>query len=264
MRTIFFAMGMLVLAANGLHAEKRKLVWADEFDYQGLPDKTKWGYEEGFVRNNEKQYYTRGRLENARVEGGMLILECRKEQFTPENHAPVEYTSASLLTRNKASWTYGRIEIRAKIPQGRGVWPAFWTLGRNISRVGWPACGEIDMMEFVGKDPGKIHGTLHYAVNGKHESDTGSIEAAKPYDDFHVYAAEWYPDRVDFYFDSTKYRTVLLDKAGQGERNPFRKPHFLIINFALGGNWGGPIDDSVLPQKLMVDYVRIYADTDGK
>ncbi len=259
-----FAIGLLVMATNGLQAEKWKLVWSDEFDYQGLPDKTKWGYEEGFVRNHESQYYTRGRLENARVEDGMLILECRKEHYTPTNHAAVEYTAGSLNTRNKESWQYGRFEMRAKIPQGKGVWPAFWTLGVDKSRVGWPACGEIDIMEFVGNEANKIHGTIHYAAKGKHRSDGGRLETARPYDDFHIYAVEWRPDRIDFFFDSTKYHTVLIDKAGQGEGNPFRAPHYLLLNFALGGSWGGPIDDAVLPQKFLIDYVRVYKEMEGQ
>jgi beta-glucanase (GH16 family) len=263
MKTLLFAMGMLLMTQNCVHAEEWKLIWSDEFDYQGLPDKTKWDYEEGFVRNNESQYYTRERLENARVEAGLLVLECRKEHFTPKKHAPVEYTAASLITLNKASWQYGRIEVRAKLPQGKGVWPAIWPLGTNISRVGWPACGEIDIMEFIGKEPGNIYGTLHYAIDGKHQSDGGKIETAKPYDDFHIYALEWHPDRIDVFFDSKKYRTVLIDKAGKGEDNPFRKPHYLLINFALGGSWGGPIDETVLPQKFLIDYVRIYKETGG-
>jgi len=246
------------MAANCLQAEEWKLVWSDEFDYQGLPDKTKWNFEEGFIRNDERQYYTRPRLENARVEGGMLVLECRKEEFTPENHAPVAYTSASLVTRKKVSWQYGRIEARAKLPQGKGVWPAIWTLGTNISRVGWPRCGEIDIMEFVGKETNNVHGTLHYSVDGKHQSDGGTMETIKPYDDFHIYAVEWTPDRIDFFFDNKKYHTVRLDKAGEGERNPFRAPHYLILNFALGGSWGGPVDDTILPQKFLIDYVRVY------
>jgi beta-glucanase (GH16 family) len=261
---IFFALAMLVGTASCVQAEKWKLVWSDEFNYQGLPDKTKWDYEEGFVRNDERQYYTRARLANARVEGGTLVLVCRKEQFTPKNHSPVEYTSASLVTRKKASWQYGRIEVRAKLPQGRGVWPALWTLGTNISQVGWPAGGEIDIMEFVGKEADKIHGTIHYAVDGKHQSDTESLRTFRPFDDFHIYAIEWYPDRIDFFFDSTKYHTVLLDKAGKGKDNPFRKPHYLLMNFALGGSWGGPIDDNVLPQKFLIDYVRVYKEMDGE
>jgi len=260
-RTIIFTIGMFIMAANCARAEKWELVWSDKFDYQGLPDRTKWDYEEGFVRNDESQYYTRARLENARVEHGMLVIECRKEHYTPSNHAPVEYTAASLITRNKASWQCGRIEARAKLPQGKGVWPAIWTLGTNISRAGWPACGEIDIMEFVGKEATNIYGTIHYAVGGKHQSDGGSLEVDKPYGDFHVYAAEWYPDRIDFFFDRKKYHTALIEKAGKGEANPFHSPHYLLINFALGGSWGATIDDTVLPQQFLIDYVRVYRAT---
>ncbi len=251
------AMGSCARAADW------KLVWADEFNYQGLPDPSKWDYEEGFVRNHESQYYTRGRLENARVENGMLILECRKEHFKPANRDAVEYTAASLITRNKESWQYARIEMRAKIPEGKGVWPAFWTLGTNITQVGWAKCGEIDIMESVGKDPNNIFGTVHYAVNGKHQSDGGKLPFDKPYADFHIYALEWYPDRIEFFFDGKSYHTVPLDKAGQGADNPFRKPHYLLLNFALGGEWGGPVDDAMLPQKYMIDYVRVYQQPDA-
>jgi beta-glucanase (GH16 family) len=264
MKTFLLMMGLMVAAATGVRAGEWELVWSDEFDYQGLPDKTKWDYEEGFVRNNESQYYTRARLENARVENGMLIIECRKEHFTPANHAPVEYTAASLVTLNKTNWQYGRMEVRAKLPQGKGVWPAIWTLGTNISKVGWPACGEMDIMEFVGKEPNNIYGTIHYAVAGRHQSDGGKLETDKPSDDFHVYAIEWYTNRVDFFFDSKKYHTVLIEKAGNGEDNPFRKPHYLLINFALGGSWGGLIDETILPQKYLIDYVRIYKQKGGQ
>ena len=258
MKAIWIGFGMFIMAVNCLRAEKWELVWADEFNYQGLPDQTKWDYEEGFVRNNETQYYTRARLENTRVEGGRLIIECRKEHFAPTNHAPVEYTSASLITRNKASWKYGRIEVRAKIPQGKGVWPAIWTLGASKARNGWPGCGEIDIMEFVGKEPNKIFGTVHYAVDGKHQSDGGKLETATPYEGFHVYAIEWNRERIDFYFDRKKYHTVPIDKAGKGADNPFRAPHYLLLNFALGGNWGGPFAETVLPQTYLIDYVRVY------
>ena len=264
MKTILLTMMGVILTASCARADEWEPVWSDEFDYEGLPDKTKWDYEEGFVRNKEQQYYTRGRTENARVENGMLVIECRKERFKPQKRGPVEYTSASLITLNKASWKYGRIEVRAKLPQGGGVWPAIWTLGTNISQVRWPACGEIDVMEFVGKDPNKVHATVHYGAQGKHESNGGKLETETPYADFHVYAVEWFPDRMDFFFDNRKYHTFLIDKAGQGEENPFRKPHYLLINFALGGNWGGPIDDAVLPQKYLVDYVRVYRQKSGQ
>ncbi len=260
-RRLLFAIGILLLAASGARAGEWKLVWSDEFNYGGLPDKTKWNYEEGFVRNHEIQYYTRKRLENARVENGMLILECRKEHFTPPHHRPVEYTAASIHTQKTASWKYGRIEVRAKLPSGKGVWPAIWTVGADRSKVGWPACGEIDIMEFIGRLPDKIHGTIHYGVDGKHKSDTGSLTTAKPWEDFHVYAIEWHPDRIDFFFDQQKYRTVLLDQAGKGEANAFRLPHFLRLNFAFGGDWSGAVDDAVLPQKFMIDYVRVYSES---
>ena len=264
MKALLFAISTIVLAATSVHAQKWTLVWSDEFNYQGLPDKSKWDYEEGFVRNHESQYYTRARLENARVGHGVLTIECRKEQFKPENHAAVECTAASLVTKDKVSWLYGRIEVRAKIPHGKGVWPAIWTLGTNISRVGWPACGEIDIMEFVGKEANHIYGTIHYAANHKQEADGGRLEKAGLYDDFHVYAVEWNPDRIDFYVDDTKYHTSLVDKAGKGADNPFRLPHYLILNFALGGDWGGPIDDTILPQKLLIDYVRVYKEADAQ
>jgi len=246
-----------------------KLVWSDEFDYTGLPDKSKWDYEEGFIRNNEMQYYTREREENARVENGTLIIEGRKEQFRnpkyktgskawKQNREFAQYTSACLITQNKASWRYGRIEVRAKLPQGKGVWPAIWTLGINRTSIGWPRCGEIDIMEFVGHDPNRIHANAHYGVDGKHRSDGGKLQTEAPYDGFHIYAIERYPDRIDFFFDETKYYSFTMDKAGKGEDNPFRKQHYLLINLALGGSWGKDIDDSILPQKYVIDYVRVY------
>ncbi len=255
MRTILLALGLL--ATSG-HAADWKLVWADEFNYQGLPDTNKWGYETGFVRNHESQYYTKARLDNARVENGHLVLECRKDHFTPPNHAPVEYTSASVTTRNTTNWQYGRIEVRAKIPRGQGVWPAIWTLGTDKKQVGWPACGEIDIMEFIGKQPNTIHGTVHYALAGKHGSDGSVLNTPNPWEDYHIYALEWTPDRMDFYYDQQKYHSVPVAKADQGANNPFRAPHYLILNFAIGGDWGGPIDDAVLPQQFLIDYVRVY------
>ena len=262
MKTFLLMVG-LVLTFTGVRAGDWELVWSDEFNYTGLPDPTKWDYETGFVRNHESQYYTRARPENARVEHGMLVIESRKEHFKPDNHDAVGYTAASLITQNKASWQYGRFEVRAKIPEGKGVWPAIWTLGTNIASVSWPACGEIDIMEFVGKDTNHIYGTAHFAVAGKHQSDGGRLETKNPYAGFHVYAMEWSPERIDFFFDKTKYHTVPIDKAGQGADNPFRKPHYLLINFALGGEWGGPIDDAILPQKYLIDYVRIYKQKGG-
>ena len=249
---------VLAVAPACLRAADWELVWSDEFNYSGLADSNKWGYEEGFVRNHESQYYTRARLENARVENGSLVIECKREDFKAPNGNAVKYTAASLNTKGRFAWQYGRIEVRAKLPKGKGVWPAVWMLGANISQVGWPSCGEIDIMELVGKEPNNIHGTLHYAVSGRHSSDGGKITTNSPSDDFHVYAVEWFADRIDFYFDTNKYHTVSIDKAGAGADNPFRKPQYLLINFALGGDWGGPFEDSILPQQYLIDYVRVY------
>ena len=252
-----------------------ELAWSDEFNTPGLPDGKKWGYEEGFVRNNELQYYTRGRSANAEVKGGMLVITGRKEKYpNPRYRAGskdrrkarthVDYTAASLITRDRFSFLYGRIEVRAKLPRGKGVWPAIWTLGANRSVNHWPGCGEIDIMEYVGKDPHTVHGNAHYAVAGKHRSMAGRHKTTAPYDGFHVYAIEWFPDRIDFYFDKVKYHTFPIDRAGQGAENPFRKPHYLLINLALGGSWGGPMDDKALPQQYLIDYVRIYKEKKRK
>ncbi len=261
-------LGFSLLQAS-LCAQEWKLVWSDEFDRPGLPDPAKWDYEEGFVRNNEAQYYTRARSENARVENGLLVIEGRKESFKIPAQRPTakggkkspefaSYTAASLITRGKASWKFGRIEVRAKLPSGKGIWPAIWTLGVNRSEHPWPRCGEIDIMEFVGKEPGKVHANAHFAVDGKHRSKGKALKTKEPYADFHIYALEWFEDRMDFFFDQTLYHTFPIDEAGVGADNPFRKPHYLLINLAIGGTWGGPIDDAILPQKYLIDYVRVY------
>jgi beta-glucanase (GH16 family) len=259
-----------ILLAGGARAADRaapglpgwNLVWSDEFNYEGLPDPAKWGYEEGLVRNNEAQYYTRARKENARVENGTLIIEGRKEPFPPEGTSKsgkyAEYTSASLITVRKASWQYGRIEVRAKIPQGLGVWPAIWMLGDDRSHLGWPGCGEIDIMEFVGHDPTHVHATVHYRKDGKHASSGSALKVDRPWDDFHTYAVEWTPEKMDFYFDNTKYHTFEVANAEDAGQNPFHKPQYLLINLALGGAWGGKIDDSLFPQRYLIQYVRVY------
>jgi beta-glucanase (GH16 family) len=264
MKILLWVTALFHLSSIFVQAGNWKLVWSDEFNYQGLPDPAKWTFEEGFLRNHESQYYTQARLENCRVEHGNLVIECRQDHFAPTNHAPVQYTSASITTKYKASWQYGRIEVRAKIPQGKGVWPAIWTLGTNVTTVGWPRCGEIDIMEFVGKQPDHIYGTIHYALQGKPQANQGSFCTRRPVDGFHRYAIEWTPERIDFYFDEHKYHSVLISQAGPPDRNPFCQPHFIILNFALGGDWGGPIDDAKLPQKFLIDYVRVYQANPGR
>jgi beta-glucanase (GH16 family) len=265
-------MGVFLLIGHRSQAAETRTVWCDEFTKPGLLDASKWAYETGFVRNRELQFYTRERLENARVENGLLIIEGRKERYPNPFYRPeagtnsnrrsavqfAEYTAASVITEGKASFLYGRVEVRAKLPQGQGVWPAIWMMGTNRAAVGWPRCGEIDIMEFVGKEPDLVHATVHFSKEGKHASQGGKQKTTTPFADFHVYAMEWYPDRMDFYFDKEKYFTFNLDAAGEGPENPFRKPHYLLINLALGGSWGGVMDDAVLPQQYQIDYVRVY------
>ncbi len=232
------------------------LVWADEFDQDGLPDWTKWDYEVGAVRNNEAQYYTSRREKNARIENDMLIIEAHQESFSN-----MQYTSASLTTRSTATWRYGRIEVRAKLPTGRGMWPAIWMLGANIDQVGWPRCGEIDIMENVGFDPNRIYGSIHTAAYN-HADKTGKggqITIKAPYDEFHVYAIEWFAGRIDFFVDEQKYFTFKNEGTGV-DAWPYDAPQYLILNIAVGGSWGGQkgIDSSIFPQRMYVDYVRVY------
>jgi beta-glucanase (GH16 family) len=266
---------LLALIAAPALAADWKLVWSDEFDKPGLPDPARWSYEEGFIRNNEAQFYTRERKENARVENGMLVIEARKEQyrnpaFDPNaneksrgrrNREFADYTSASLNTRGKASWCYGRIEVRAKLPKGRGTWPAIWTLGNNMREVGWPACGEIDIMEFVGFNPGVVHANVHTrAYNHVKKTEKGSpITIPDASEAFHVYALEWDEQRLDFFVDDKKYFTFKNEGTG-AEVWPYDKEQYLILNLAIGGAWGGAkgIDEASFPQPYYIDYVRVY------
>lgn len=238
----------------------RKLIWADEFNKPGLPDSTKWGYDVGGNGwgNNELQFYTNRRAENVRVEDGKLIIEARKESY--QNRG---YTSARLLTQNKATWTYGRMEAYAKLPKGRGTWPAVWMLGKNISTAGWPRCGELDIMEHVGYDEGVVHGTAHTEAynHTKGTQREGKISVNDVTNAFHLYAIEWTADQIDFFVDGTNYYTVQRSALGNSEAQwPFSQPFFLILNVAVGGNWGGQqgVDESIWPQRMEVDYVRVY------
>jgi beta-glucanase (GH16 family) len=235
------------------------LDWADEFDQDGPPNPAHWDYEVGLVRNNELQFYTRERAENARVEGGNLVIEARKEEYEGS-----QYTSASLVTHGKHDWAYGRVEVRAKLPTGTGTWPAIWLLGSNIEEVGWPDCGEIDIMENVGFNPDMIHVNIHTKaynhVLGTNKG--GSLFFPQPYADFHVYALNWYPDHLDFYVNDQLIFTYANEGTGKAAW-PYDDPHYLILNLAIGGSWGGQngVDDTIFPQKYLIDYVRVYKAT---
>ena len=241
------------------------LVWADEFAQADgtVPDPSKWVYDigGGGWGNNELQYYT-SRTNNARIEGGQLVIEAKQETFDNRN-----YTSARLKTKGKAAWTYGRIEARIKIPRGQGIWPAFWMLGANYDSVGWPNCGEIDVMENIGSVPTRIHGTIHgpgysggNSIGGSYTLPGGAVYA----DDFHVFAAEWETNGIRWYMDGHLYFTVTPTNLPNGANWVFTQPQFILLNLAVGGNWPGPPNASTtFPQRLIVDYVRVYAATNA-
>lgn len=234
----------------------RKLVWSDEFNYTGLPDSTKWSYEQGFIRNKEPQYYTSHRPENARVENGHLRIEAKKEDYKG-----AKYTSASIITKDKADFQYGRVEVRAKLPAGKGSWPAIWMLGSNHGAVRWPECGEIDIMEFLGKEPTTVYGTMHWeGDDGKHKQKGGTQKNVAPADGFHVYAIEWSDAKIDCYYDDNLYFSFDYSQESEKVKKIFQQRYYLLLNLALGreGGWPGPVDDNDLPFVYEVDYVRVY------
>ncbi|MBA4259070.1 MAG: glycoside hydrolase [Chitinophaga sp.] len=241
----------------------KKLVWSDEFKGKGLPDSTKWGYDVGTGcpqicgwGNNELQYYTANNTKNARVENGMLIVEAHKE-----NVADAKYSSARLVTKNKGDWKYGRIDVKAKLPAGRGMWPAIWMLPTDWKYGGWPHSGEIDIMENVGFWPDSVLGTVHTnAYNGmKGTQKTKGMNFKDLSTAFHVYSVEWDAEEIRFYVDNTLYNSFKNTHKSTDEW-PFDQRFHLLINIAVGGNWGGQkgVDDSIFPQKMWIDYVRVY------
>ncbi|MEO5501806.1 MAG: glycoside hydrolase family 16 protein [Ginsengibacter sp.] len=278
MKTCISFLMFFSFIANFTHAQntnKWKLTWSEEFNYSGLPDSSIWRYEVGHVRNNEQQYYTRAKIKNVEVSNGMLTITGLKEYHSNENYrhgitdwrykdSLASYTSASINTLGSTvkipvGQSNGRIEIRARMPRGAGMWPALWLMGANRPEVGWPKCGEIDLMEFIGNHPHDIYGTVHYPTQDKkHHSSGGKIIDTTLCNQFHIYALEWDNAKMDFYFDDYKYHTFIIDSATLGNENPFRKNFYLLINMAMGAGWPGSIDDNVLPQKFEVDYVRIF------
>jgi|SRR5665648_14083 len=236
------------------------MVWSDEFDYSGLPDASKWSYDtDGNASgwgNNELQYYTSARLKNSEVKNGFLYINAIKEDFEGK-----KYTSARLVTRTKGDWLYGRMEIKAKLPDGRGMWPAIWMLPTDWAYGNWPASGEIDIMENVGYDPYVIVASAHTQsynhVIGTQKNATLNIPDC--YTNFHVYALEWEASEYRVYVDDKLYFTFKNEGKGFKEW-PFDKRFHLLLNVAVGGNWGGAqgIDDTIFPCSMVVDYVRVY------
>jgi beta-glucanase (GH16 family) len=242
-----------------------KLVWSDEFNGDGL-DMSKWTFDVGGNGwgNNELQYYTNG--SNIKVFGGKLIIEARKMPFGGN-----EYTSSRISTHGKASWTYGKIEARIKLPYGRGIWPAFWMLGENIDSAGFPNCGEIDIMEMVGSTDGLenaiIWGSLHRPNLNPTNSDKIKSEIVFYKnahgnwfnDDYHVFGIQWSSGEIQFYVDNHVYKKVRLPASGHDGYSVFRKPFFIILNLAVGGNWPGSPDATTdWPKQMKVDWVRVY------
>jgi beta-glucanase (GH16 family) len=224
-----------------------QLAWSDEFNGSGSPNSSDWGYEIGQIRNGEPQYFT-SRVENVRQENGALIIEGRKESYNGAS-----YTSASVLTQGKRSFLYGRIEVRAKLPAGRGPWPAIWMQGTSGS---WPARGEIDIMENVGFEPTVTHSNV-WTPNFQ-SAQYFSTNPVGDITQWHIYALEWYVDRLDFFVDGVKVNT--FPNLGGTSNWPFSQPQYLILGMAIGGSWGGQqgIDDSIFPAQYSIDYVRYY------
>ena len=258
--------------AEGLH-----LVWSDEFNGNGAPDSTVWNFEEGFVRNQEAQWY---QAANAWLQDGCLIIEARREHRCNPTYDPtsrhwgkkrefIDYTSACLTTAGKKSFLYGRLEVRAKIPTASGAWPAIWTLGSGME---WPSCGEIDIMEYY-----RINGEPHILANAAWGNDQrfGAVWNSRkmPFahfieknpdwaNQFHVWRMDWDKEHICISLDEELLNDIPLSTTingsiGLGE-NPFRKPQYILLNLALGGQNGGPVDDCALPMRYEIDYVRIY------
>jgi len=227
------------------------LFWSDEFDKAGAPDPGKWGYDIGNNNgwgNNELEYYT-NRSENVAISNGTLKINLKKEDYNGFG-----YTSGRILTKGKFAFKYGRVEVRAKLPTGQGTWPAIWALGSNIDTTPWPACGEIDIMEHVGKQQNTIFSTMHYpghygggGVGGTTNNPTASTA-------FHVYSMEWTPTVMKFAIDGKEFFTF-----ENSADKPFNQDFFLILNLAMGGNFGGPaVDPNITAATMEVDYVRVY------
>ncbi|MDO8316066.1 MAG: family 16 glycosylhydrolase [Flavobacterium sp.] len=226
-----------------------KLIWSDEFNGKGAPDSTKWDYNLGGDGwgNNESQYYT-SRVENANVQNGILSIKVIKEDYKGSN-----YTSARIHTKNRFSFKYGKVEIRAKQPSGGGVWPALWMLGTNSKEVGWPACGEIDVMEYAGNRVNKVTTALHHPGHSGGNPNQGYQMITNAETEFHIYSLEWTPEEIKIFVDNQQFFVF-----ANSSEVPFNHDFFLIFNCALGGTYGGSIDPNFTSSNFDIDYVRVY------
>lgn len=261
MRTFIICLFTLAWGlASPAQSKTWKLVWSEEFNNQGLPDSTIWGFEtKGNTTgwgNNEKQFYTEKDSSNAWVANGCLHITAQKVKT--ENK---EYSSARLSTKHTQVFQYGRLETRAKLPAGRGTWPAIWMLGSNHGKVAWPECGEIDIMEHVGYEPDSIFSTIHTGAFNHMigTQKTAGVFIEDPYSGFHTYTVEWTPQEMRFLLDGKEFHRI-ENKYAKVTEWPFDQPFYLILNLAIGGNWGGKkgIDDSIFPATIEIDYVRYY------
>lgn len=262
MKYIFFAL-LATACASSIGSDKRELVWSDEFEVDGAPDSSRWNYDLGDGcpdncgwGNNELQYYTKD-PRNVRVSDGKLIIEAHRDSLGGK-----AFTSTKIVSRDKGDWLYGRFEIRAKLPRGKGTWPAIWMLPTDWKYGGWPASGEIDIMEHVGYDPEVIHGTIHTEAYNhiKQTQKEGKITIPGAQDEFHTYIVDWTKDRMDFFVDDKLYHTVHRVPEDDYKGWPFDQRFYLIMNVAVGGNWGGAkgVDPDIWPQRMEVDWVRVY------
>jgi beta-glucanase (GH16 family) len=254
--TVIFC--LVIFFDRNVYSQNWQLVWSDEFDSTSL-DLSSWTRETGGHGwgNNELQYYT-DREVNSYLQDGKLIIKAMEESFGGRS-----YTSARLKTQNKKFWKYGKIEARMKLPFGQGIWPAFWMLGQNFSSVGWPACGEIDIMEMIGGDgrENTVYGTTHWDNNGSHAQYGGSytLSSGTFADDFHTFRIEWNQSSIKWFVDNTQYHIISITPSGLSE---FHQNFFIILNLAVGGNWPGyPDSTTTFPQFLEVDYIRVYQDS---
>lgn len=268
MLIIVVFVGTTAILAKENRLEDWHLVWEDNFneidpetwsfeigspDWNGDGKPDRWG-------NNELQYYL---ADNASIEDGKLVITAKEEQVNDMN-TTFEYTSSRMITKDKYEVQYGRMEIRAKLPIGQGIWPAIWMLGNDIDTNPWPACGEIDIMEYLGHQPSTVHGTVHGPISGgPGVGSSYTLEEGTFHDDFHVFAMEWNSDEIKFYVDDTLYHVANKNEIGENDW-VFDHPHYFILNLAVGGDWPGyPDETTKFPQTMKVDYIKVYKDTNS-